>query len=877
MSGIAAEGLPPLKRTFGGIPLTNDAWTSIDNLIDKLTGELKVGEMVHDDDNFSLHHAMSATELMDPKMDLGMGRVNIVPMQERLDEGRVRFDLTLVETVRILDMVFGYEYLHYFQGYSFAQTLHTCFYAHKVVLSKLQALFSPSKPVYPGDRSNISNNGDDASAAMTLANLKISDNTVRESLRATLARILHAYIVAVIKTAKLIQEKVLEVDIYEEDDYHPRTYGVYMGDDIDESTLVGLLKAAELSAMKYCNEEASKDTSPIIAQKGMDTKIERSLWDGIITRLQFRLNLYKGYANMSDANRLVNDKKCLDASLANFENCRKLLATMVSSKEINEGVIWPLRPGSSVQVDAVSSVKPGDKKTNLTEVEQLISTMAFDADLAAEVMRHAPPHAFDPVKFSETCSTFTKSVDDTIFVLGASRFSLSSVSKHRKASDLHKKQTTATRFPSIDSVDPLTHLDLFLQEMSRRNCDLIVRTFLSSMLKVKDNVFGLGSITGIAIASLKAFGVPSWMTDNAEEGLPCLTKICNALIYYWRTMCLGPARQHRRLLKVLKDWGNLQYHADFHDQQLLLLYNVPLKYANQYINRFGSWVLSRGLLMMIHQLELGLWNNLYSVEDNISVLWYTEQLIMTSSQNFTACVEMYRKSEFFNPTGKYKNEIYKLFGGKKAPLDGGGGNESKKKKKKKKKSSKKPEELKATPFHVYILNYLHARKAEVSGLFEALIALRKGGMTDDIRTIGKVDDETSFGSAEFRYNARFKHFYVFDQQPPQSFSYQSYANSIYKEENEKGDVEAIMKSSIELLKKAVAAFKNCQAKLFENLQSELYIDHFDYKRKQNVTNFVTLSKILRDTPWKRQKESQETPNRVNMTLTPQGTIGEEMY
>ena len=52
-------------------------------------------------------------------------------------------------------------------------------------------------------------------------------------MRATLARILHAYI-AVIKTAKLIQEKVLEVDIYEEDDYHSRTYDVYMADDIDE-------------------------------------------------------------------------------------------------------------------------------------------------------------------------------------------------------------------------------------------------------------------------------------------------------------------------------------------------------------------------------------------------------------------------------------------------------------------------------------------------------------------------------------------------------------------------------------------------------------------------------------------------------------------
>ena len=297
--------------------------------------------------------------------------------------------------------------------------------------------------------------------------------------------------------------------------------------------------------MKYCNEEALNHTAPIIGQEALDAKTECSLWNGIITRLQFRLNLYRGYANMSDSNSLVNDNKCLDASLTNFENCRKLLATMISSKDINEGVLWPVGQENL----RVGNTKSNAKKANLTDVERCISTLAFDADLAAEVMPHAPPHAFDPVKFSETCNTFKKSVDDIIFVLRSSKSSVSSVSKHRRASDLHKKQTTAKRFPSIDSVDPLTHLDLFLQEMSRRNCDLIVRTFLSSMLKIKDNVFGLGSITGIAIASLKAFGVPTWMTDNAEEGLPC-DQNCNALIYYWRTMCLGPARQHRCLLKV---------------------------------------------------------------------------------------------------------------------------------------------------------------------------------------------------------------------------------------------------------------------------------------------------------------------------------------
>ena len=175
-----------------------------------------------------------------------------------------------------------------------------------------------------------------------------------------------------------------------------------MADDIDESTLIGLLKAAELSAMKYCNEEALNHTAPIIGQEALDAKTECSLWNGIITRLQFRLNLYRGYATMSDSNRLVNDNKCLDASLTNFENCRKLLATMISSKDINEGVLWPVGQENL----RVGNIKSNAKKANLTDVERCISTLAFDADLAAEVMPHAPPHAFDPVKFSETCNTF---------------------------------------------------------------------------------------------------------------------------------------------------------------------------------------------------------------------------------------------------------------------------------------------------------------------------------------------------------------------------------------------------------------------------------------------------------------------------------------
>ena len=916
------NNLPPLQKTNNKNPSTiqKDAWTSIDNVLKQMTNELKVGEMVHDETSFNLFHAMSATELMDPKMDLGMDRVHIVPTKERLEKEQIKLNLSLIETIRVMDMVLGYEILHFFQGTSYAQTLNTCFYAQKEVLAKLQEQFyagskTKSEITSNNDTKNNKNNNnnkdDGTNAALTLANLKISDNaTITESIEVTLARVLHAYMVAVIKTAKIIQDKVLQVDIYEEDDFHPRSYNVYMADDVDEKTLVNLLKIAELSSLKYSSSD--DDMPPLMDVKGnTDTIIDTSklLWDGIVKRIRFRLELFQGYHNMLDANDVVSDEKILTKSLDHFETCAQHLNSILESKDFNEKEIWPItkspedddnnttnnnngnNKNTKIREDtASSSVVTSNKnsKSKPSIVEQTILKLAFDTALAAEVMPHAPPHSFEPIKLHEACTIFLKSMNDIVFVLNGPKRNLSTVSRYRKAIDQYNKQTRPTRFPSIDLIDPLTHLDLFLQEIARRNCDIIVRTFLSSMLKIKTNIFGLGSITGIALASLQSFGVPNWMTDNKEEGIPCLTAICNSLIYYWRVMCLGPARQHRRLIKVLKDWGNLQYHADFHDEQLLVLYNVPLQVAHNYINRFGSWVLSRGLFMMIHQLELGVGNNLYNIEDNISVLWYMEQLLNTASQNITACVGMYRRNEFNNPTGKYKNEVFKAFGGKKVPESNDNDNnvKKKKKKKKKKKPNKQPAERAATPYHVYMLNYLHAKRAETSGLYEALIGLRKAGLTEDIRK-----NKFSFGSPEHRYNARFKHFYVFDQQPPKTFLYCEFAKSVETEENEKGDATDIIKSAIELLKKAVDQYKTCQTKIFDNLKNDLYNAHYNFKKKNNLTNFVTLSKILRDDV-SGDDAVEKTSNgtgedddtiavkkkkRKKLTLNPEYLIGDENY
>ena len=49
-----------------------------------------------------------------------------------------------------------------------------------------------------------------------------------------------------------------------------------------------------------------------------------------------------------------------------------------------------------------------------------------------------------------------------------------------------------------------------------------------------------------------------------------------------------------------------------------------------------------------------------------------------------------------------------------------------------------------------------------------------------------------------------------------------------------------------MLKKAIETYKNCQTRIFDNLENEFYNNYFNYKKKNNLTNFVALSKILRE-------------------------------
>ena len=59
------------SRLFGGISPADYSWKEVTNIFRDSADELVLGELLHDA-NFGLFEAMSAIEMMDPKMDAGM-------------------------------------------------------------------------------------------------------------------------------------------------------------------------------------------------------------------------------------------------------------------------------------------------------------------------------------------------------------------------------------------------------------------------------------------------------------------------------------------------------------------------------------------------------------------------------------------------------------------------------------------------------------------------------------------------------------------------------------------------------------------------------------------------------------------------------------
>jgi hypothetical protein len=200
----------PLLAAEGGGAVLEDGWLDVTATLDATADELAVGQMVHAP-SFSLLSAMSALEVMDPKMDAGM-ITDAVTVEKAFGTPLMPRELTAGQIVHIMDQIMVSE-MHWLAGHSLAQSVFTCLYLHDIE--------------------------------------NIADHRL-----ATMAR-------AVLKCCAIVRNMVVQADFYEEEDFVPQTFGFSLCEMIPEPEILAELARVEdrLSArikwLKMTAEERS--------------------------------------------------------------------------------------------------------------------------------------------------------------------------------------------------------------------------------------------------------------------------------------------------------------------------------------------------------------------------------------------------------------------------------------------------------------------------------------------------------------------------------------------------------------------------------------------------------------------------------------------
>ncbi|KAG1143589.1 hypothetical protein G6F37_006800 [Rhizopus arrhizus] len=159
-------------------------WKDITQFLDEATNDFKVGQLLLLK-SFTLFEAMSAIEIMDPRMDTGA----LVKIAEpSLDISR---QLSAEETLDIMDSLITRE-IAWLSGHSLSQTVYTCIYFHHIVtLNEL----SPK----------------------IIASTDIND-VIYSALR--------VYILASVKCCHYIWMEMAQGNVYEEEDFTTNLFGL---------------------------------------------------------------------------------------------------------------------------------------------------------------------------------------------------------------------------------------------------------------------------------------------------------------------------------------------------------------------------------------------------------------------------------------------------------------------------------------------------------------------------------------------------------------------------------------------------------------------------------------------------------------------------
>lgn len=222
-----------------GIPekMKNNAnWVDITHEFKGACKELNLGELLHDK-LFGLFEAMSAIEMMDPKMDAGMigNQVNrkVLNFEQAIKEGAIKVkDLSYPELIGIIDTCFCCL-ITWLEGHSLAQTVFTCLYVHNPDLIEEPAL--------------------------------------------------KAFALGILKVCDIAREKVNKAAVFEEEDFQAMTYGFKMANNVTDLRVTGMLKDVEDELQRKVKSTRSRQGE----QRNPEVELEHQQCLALFNRIKF--------------------------------------------------------------------------------------------------------------------------------------------------------------------------------------------------------------------------------------------------------------------------------------------------------------------------------------------------------------------------------------------------------------------------------------------------------------------------------------------------------------------------------------------------------------------------------------------------------------
>ncbi|EMS49179.1 hypothetical protein TRIUR3_19871 [Triticum urartu] len=312
--------------------------------------DLQDGELVHGE-NFSLFAAMSALEIMDPKMDSGIERSGYYSIDEAIEDGIAPVPLSLDRTLDIqrtldvIDHLFSCE-ATWHKGHTLAQTVFTCIY-----LMKME---------------------------------RISSHAVLNSF----CRILRATcnsVISVVSTART----------HEEEDLFTMSFGLPLNGEGDDKCLSVLNSVEETISrqLRACKSQAlsKKKTLEEFESLQDNPELEEGYCRALLCRLRFRKHFHHVVMCMRKP-----QGRGLDLARKHVTSCLAELSLMLKSQEF-------LKSRSDI-----TSQKGDESCTTASGC----CPIGFDVSLNSRLLSPAPPRAVQILAWSDAIRYFEKLLHD---------------------------------------------------------------------------------------------------------------------------------------------------------------------------------------------------------------------------------------------------------------------------------------------------------------------------------------------------------------------------------------------------------------------------------------------------------------------------------